>query len=455
MKNEIKLSEKIGFMMYSMSINIVHTFKNMYYLTFLTMILQIDVAVAGAMLAVGTVWDAVNDPLIAVFCTNHIFKSGEKIRPYALFMCVPWALAIVCLFTDFKLNTAMTIIVGLIIYFIFEAFYTFLDMPYNTMASLATKSDEGRKSINGFRSLGACLGTGIGSVAILPLVKLFGGLQDHVIVNNNDAPALFKTAIVMGIICIVGSLFHYFTSKERVKPEEGDSEEKISLLQAYKMLFKCKSWVSNMVIIILYGVVNTLTMQNINYYAAYVIGDSNAATPILAVYLVIAVIVSLTGPAIDRKLGRTKTLIFAAIVAVIGKIPFMIKPDFLPFIYINALTVGFSITLTYIIFNTNRNNITDVLEAQNNMRIDSLVAGGDNLISKLAEAVAIEIMSISLAMAGYNESLGVMQTPQTINAINAMLGFVPALLMIGIALMSTKLDTSKELQEALARKNNE
>ena len=449
--NKVKLSTKLGFLMLSSSENIVHSFKNMYYLTFLTMILQVDVAIAGAMLAVGTVWDAVNDPLVALFCANHKFKNGEKIRPYALYCSIPWAIALILLFTDFHLNTVGTVIVGEIVYFAFEMLYTFMDMPYNSMAALVTKSDEERKSINAYRSLGACVGTALGSVAILPLVRLFGGLRDHYIVNFSDAPALFKTAIIMGVICVIGALSHYFTSKEMIKSENED-EEKINIFQAYKMLFKCKSWVLNMSLIICYGIINTIVMQNINYYAAYVIGDSKAATPILAVYLVVALATSVLAPVIDKKLGRKKAMLSAVIVSVAGKIPFILSPSTPFFIYINALTIGYGMTLVYVIFNTNRNNIADILEVQNNRRIDTLVAGGDNLITKISEAIAIEVMSLALSVAGYNEALGFGQTTQTINTINSMLGWVPAIFMIIIAVFALKLDTKKELEESIAKK---
>lgn len=43
----------------------VYQFKSIYYLFFLTNVLKIDVLVAGMILTIGTVWDAVNDPLIA------------------------------------------------------------------------------------------------------------------------------------------------------------------------------------------------------------------------------------------------------------------------------------------------------------------------------------------------------------------------------------------------------
>ena len=158
------------------------------------------------------------------------------------------------------------------IYFVFEALYTFLAMPYNSMGSLASNIDSDRKSINAFRSLGGCLGSGIGSVAVTPIVKLFGGLQgEGAIIGAGDAPALFKTAAVMGVICIIGCLTHYFTTKERVKQASEDTS-RITLVQAYRMLFKCRSWILNMFYIICYGITTALVMNNINYYAAYILG---------------------------------------------------------------------------------------------------------------------------------------------------------------------------------------
>lgn len=62
------------------------------------------------------------------------------------------------------------------------------------------------------------------------------------------------------------------------------------------MLFRCKSWVLNMLYIICYGVNNVLIMSSITYYATYVMGSTGAATIIQAVYLVVSIITTvLTG----------------------------------------------------------------------------------------------------------------------------------------------------------------
>ena len=90
--------------------------------------------------------------------------------------------------------------------------------------------------------------------------------EKDAIIGKGDAPALFKAALVMGALCVAGCLLQYFTTKERVHEEEVH-EDKISIVETYKMLFKCKSWVWNMIYIMCYGVCLTLIMNAINYYA--------------------------------------------------------------------------------------------------------------------------------------------------------------------------------------------
>ena len=444
----LKKGERLGFLTFSTSNNIVFNFKSVYYLIFLTNVLKIPVLTAGTILTLGTIWDAINDPLIGIFTANHTFKSGEKVRPLALWCSLPWAVTIVLMFCDFKTGQTATIIICLLIYFVFEALYTFIDMPYNSMGALASNIDSDRKSINSFRSLGACFGSGIGSVAVTPLVKLFGGLQgEGAIIGAGDAPALFKSACLMGVICLIGCLTHYFTTEERVR-QTSDDESHISMIEAYKMLLKCKSWILNMFYILCYGITNALIMNNINYYAAYIMGSSSKATPVLAVYLVIALITSALTPAIDTRLGRKKTMLLGAAVQIIGKLPFIINPYSTACIYINAFSVGLGATITYVMFNTNRNNITDIVEWKNGRRIDSMVAAGDNLMTKLAEAGAVQLMAIALASAGFDEALQMNQTPETIKTICALLGWVPFVISIVMLIVLIIMDIEKEMKES-------
>ena len=450
-KGVVKLPEKLGYMAYSTSANIVFNFKSLYYLIFLTNVLQIPVLTAGTMMTLGTIWDVTNDPIIGVFAGNVKFKSKEKIRPYLLVIAIPWALGLVLLFTDFNLTQTLAVIVSLLIFFFYEIANTFRGIVYNGLGALASDNDDDRKAINAFRSLGACLGSGIGAVAVTPIVRLFGGLQDkNAIIGKGDARALFLTALVMGALCVFGCLVHYFTSKERVQEKE-EHDDSVSIKETYKMLFKCKSWVWNMFYIMGYGICNTLIMSAINYYAAYILGSSSKATPILAAYLVVSIIMSLLTPKIDTLLGRKNTMYLGVISQIVGKVIFMLNPTNELFIYINAISVGFGATITFIMLNQNRNNISDVVEIQNHRRLDAMVSTGDNLASKLAEALVTQLMAFALAAAGFNEALKINQTVATKNVICGLLGIVPCIVLVGMLITIRFLDIEKEKRESLER----
>ena len=427
---KVGMPEKLGFFTFSTASNVVFNFKDLFYLFFLTNVMGIDIAHAGIITAIGIVWDAINDPMVGYWAVNHRFKNGEQCRPFALWCAVPWAVTVVLMFTCFDVAYGLKLAIAMSIYFLFELFNTFAAIPYNSMGSLATNRDADRRAINVARNLGGCLGSAIGAVAMYPLLGLFGGLDEkgNIIDGDPGKNAFFYAAIVMGAVCILGSLAHYFTTRERVKQESAD-ESKISIITAFKMLLSCKSWVINTLYIICYGTLNLLIMSSINYYATYVIGSSSAATIIMALYLVISVVFSLLSIPIDKKLGRRKTMISSAVVYVLGKIWFVIDPFSWGAILVNAVSVAYAMTLAFVLFNTNRNNIADLIEWQSGRRIDSLVSTCDNLASKLSKAGANLLMTGALAAAGFNADL-VVQPEPAITTLNAMLGWVPMVIAI-------------------------
>ena len=451
----VRLPEKLGFLGLSTASNVVFNFKSIYYTIFLTNVLHIPIAIAGYMNTAGLVWDFVNDPLVGVWANNIHFKSGEKIRPYLLFIALPYAVGMVLLFTDFGLSWQLAVALQLLVFFLYEIANTFRGIAYNGLGGLASNNDADRKAINAYRSLGGCLGSAIGAVAVTPLVKLFGGLKgENAIISRDDAPALFKTALFMGFLCLFGCLLQYFTSRERVKEEEVH-EDRISIGETYRMLFKCKSWIWNMLYIMCYGVVQLFIMNNISYYAAYILGSSAKATPILAVYLVVAIIVSALAPKIDSLLGRKTTTLLAVLVQIAGKIPFIINPYSIVNVIINAVSMGIGGTLAFVIFNTNRNNISDVVEIINGRRLDTMVSMGDTLASKVAEALVGLAMTSAMAWAGFDEALKMDQTPATRATICALLGWVPCIVLALMAYFGHRIDIEKEKEEALARRAEE
>lgn len=445
--HKISLLEKVGFATYSTASNVIFNFVDLFYLFFLTNVMGIEIGHAGIILGIGILWDAVNDPLVGFWSINHRFKSGEFCRPLAMLCAVPWALTTVLMFTCFEFRYATKLVCATLIYLLFELVNTLGDIPYTSMAGLATTNDSERRAINVARNIGAGVGSAIGSVALYPLLNLFGGLDSdgNILPGKLGQSAFFKASIIIGFVCIAGCLFHYFTTKERIKPITKENA-KIKVSEVVRVLLGCRSWVMNMLFVVCYNVLNLLVMSTINYYATYVIGSSAAATPILACYLVISLIASVVSIPIDKALGRRKTMILATIIHMLGKIWFMFDPFSIGAVYVNASCVGFSIALAYVAFNTNRNSIADLLEKRSGKRIDGIVATSENFISKLSKAGVNLLMTTTLSIAGFNAELNV-QPDNAIYTLTALLGIVPFFVAIGMFFVSYFHPIEKEVAE--------
>lgn len=444
---KIRMGEKIGFLSFSGANNIIYQFRSIYHLFFLTNVLRISMAHAGIIITIGAFWDAINDPLLGYWAVNRSFKNGEKLRPYILFHCVPWAVGVVLMFSDFGTSSVVSTIIAVIAYVFFEIFNTTISLPYNGLSGLATNRDSDRRSINVFRNLGGGIGSAIGSVACLPLLKLFGALDEKGnLTKNNSSRGFILVACVMGCIMIIGSVIHYLTTKERVK-QISEESSKIPFKEVWKMVFHCRSWWFNTVYIICYGVINFLLMSSLAYYATYILGSTSAATMIQASYLVASVLSSFLVSALDKKLGRRKCMMLAVIVALLGKVWFIINPASVGAIYLNAITVGISVTFAYVLFNTNRNNIVDIIEANSNRRIDSMIVTTDNLVSKLSVAGVTLLSTFLLGKAGYNADL-VTQPHAVISTINFMLGIAPAIASLIMLVAAFFIPIEKEFIKA-------
>lgn len=441
---KIRLKEKIGFGSFSAASNIVYQFKSLYYLFFLTEVLLIPMNTAGTILSLGIVWDALNDPLVGSFALNHRFKNGERVRPFALYSAVPWAITVVLIFTNFNASRTVTVILASIGYFLFELLYTATDIPYNCMASVATNDNDDRCSINVHRNIGSCIGTAIGAVACFPLLNLFGALDDDGNLNPvTGSRGFFLTACVMALICIAGSILHYKTTKERVVSTK-ETEEHVGLIKAFKVLYTYKPFVLNTLYVFFYGTILLALLTTMTYYCTYVIGSSSYSTYLQAAYLVASLVTTAFVSKFYEKMGRKKTMLTGGIFFVIGKIWFIFAPTSLPAIYLNCITTGIAVAFTFVMFSTNRNSLADLIEYREGRRYDGMIGTADNFATKLGDAVNARLLTFALAKAGYDATLTV-QPESAIKVINSMMGWIPALFGIFIIIISCMMNIDEEL----------
>ena len=221
--------------------------------------------------------------------------------------------------------------------------------------------------------------------------------------------------------------------------------------EVVRMLVSCPSFIRNTLYIACYACGNTLLLTCITYYATYALGSTAAATTIQAAYLAVSFVATVFVGPIDRALGRRKTMIFGAIVLILSKVWFIIDPTNVIALYVNAAVTGIGVATAFVMFNTNRNNIVDLVEAKEGSRLDSMVSTVDNLAVKLAQSGVTWFIGFWLARAGFEASLPV-QPEAVVPALNFLLGWAPLIFSVVMLIVVWNFRIEEEVADLAAKR---
>ena len=155
--------------------------------TFWLVYMMMETGLFSLLFLVVQAWDAINDPLIGslIDADKKKYKIG-KYKTYILIGALGLLVGGAAVFLPFpnadKLIKAILFILG---YVIWDAAYTFANVPYGTMLNLVTENNEERASLSVFRSIGGAVGGMLPGI-ILPML-----IWEKVTFPENGAEALW------------------------------------------------------------------------------------------------------------------------------------------------------------------------------------------------------------------------------------------------------------------------
>lgn len=229
----IGLAEKLGYAGISVADNLRGSYRGTFMQFFCTNVLMIRPGILATLMSLVTIWDAINDPLIASYADNHPNKNGDRARQY-LWAGIPLSIIMILMFVRFSMNPTISLMIIFCLNILFSVATTFHRLPFYAMMILVSPHEADRLSVNKFHFFGTAIGTALGSLAMWPLVRLVGGVDEAGNVANPEKGFLMGM-VVVGAIVIILSLYHYYTTKERVHPQQ---TEKTPMIEAIKILFK-------------------------------------------------------------------------------------------------------------------------------------------------------------------------------------------------------------------------
>ncbi|MBQ9806080.1 MAG: MFS transporter [Clostridia bacterium] len=186
----------------------------------------------SALLVIVQIWDAINDPLIgSLIDADHRRYRRNKFLTYiqvgAIGLVAAGALCFIPLPNAPLWAKMIIFVVG---YVIWDAFYTIANVPYGSLLSLISQNHADRASLSAWRSVGSVVGSMIPMV-ILPFIIY--DKNDNLIGEN-----VFLAALIMGLLGFLAFQFMIRTTEIRDEKEiQLEHHEKFNILSAIRNFF--------------------------------------------------------------------------------------------------------------------------------------------------------------------------------------------------------------------------
>ncbi|WP_081848078.1 glycoside-pentoside-hexuronide (GPH):cation symporter [Microbulbifer sp. HZ11] len=298
------MGEKAGFALGDFGFNLYWTCIASFLAVFYTDVFGLPAAIAGTLLLVTKLIDAVTDPLMGAIADRTRTRWG-KFRPYLLFAGLPMAAASVLTFTTPDLNETGKIIYAFITYSAMMLGYTVLSTPYASLSGVMTAHAQERNTLISWRFIAAFIGMTCVNKYTLPLVEWLG--------RGDEQLGWQLTMTVYGALACVIFTVTFFATRERIEPP---------VLQKTKPLDDIKDLLRNRPWLILVGlqmvIMLTITLRGGSsyYYLMYYVERPE----LISNYLAVQALALAAGAAITPLLTRyvDKARLIVILMAVVG-----------------------------------------------------------------------------------------------------------------------------------------
>lgn len=181
--------------------------------------------VAGFIYSIGVLWDAISDPIIAVFAARNRSKYGAY-RPFLLFGGVALSITFCMLFWIPPLEGNLLVVHLCLVHMLFRTAYTLVAVPYSAMSARLSFDSQERTELSGIRMIFAFCGLLMVSGVWFPLSRFFGD-------GNESSPTgFFLTAVIGSVLAMLALVICFFATEEKDPPGTATGQDLKSFVTA-------------------------------------------------------------------------------------------------------------------------------------------------------------------------------------------------------------------------------
>ncbi|MBN3042836.1 MULTISPECIES: glycoside-pentoside-hexuronide (GPH):cation symporter [Pectobacterium] len=445
--NALSVKEKIGYGMGDAGCNMIGGAIMLFLSYFYTDIYGLSPALVGTLLLSIRVIDAVTDPIMGAIADRTQSRWG-RFRPYLLWVCVPYVLFSVLMFTTPDWSYNGKVIYAFVTYFLMSLTYTAINIPYCSLGGVITADPHERVSCQSYRFIMVGIATLILSSTLLPMAEWFGG--------EDKARGYQMSMGVMAIIALFMFLFCFATVQERIKPAIPTND---ALKADLRDVWKNDQWPRILLLTLCNVCPGFIRMAATMYYVTWVMGKSASFA---SLFISLGVVGMMFGSALAKPLTdrfcKLKVFFWVNIaLAIFSSTFYFFNPHLTSFILVMYFLLNVLHQIPSPLHWSLMADVDDYGEWKTGKRITGISFSGNLFFLKVGLAIAGAMVGFLLSYYGYDANAP-QQNAEAMNGIIMLFTLIPGvgyLITAGVVrLLKVDRQLMQQIQIDLEKRRN-
>jgi glycoside/pentoside/hexuronide:cation symporter, GPH family len=418
-KDRLSPLTKLAYGIGDIGFSLTDTTLGVLFLIFLLDVVGLDPARAALAIFIGKSWDYVNDPIVGYIADRTRTRWGRR-RPYLLFGFIPFGLAFMMMWVrpPFEGQWALTAYYAFA-YFIYDALFTVVSMPYVALTPELTQDYDERTSLTSYRMAFSLIG---GLVAFVVPLMIIGTLEP------GNADRVLKMGIIFGIMSALPLLLTFFGTREK---EEYASLPQPGLRGQFQAVRGNRPfWFAAGIFLFTWTAVEIIQSMLL-LFLKYRMGLEAESDLVAGAVFITAIFVLPFWVWVSQKTDKRKSYIFGMLFFIIIMIMMGFLAPSLGFSIVIAMAcfAGIGISAVHVLTWAMIPDAVEVDELQSGARHEGMFYALVTLFRKVASSIAIPMTALVLGWSGY-VSNSAQQPESAVWAIRILIGPVASLFLL-------------------------
>lgn len=413
-----------------------------YFLFFLTDVAGVRPGLAGSLLFVARIWDGINDPLVGAISDRTHSRLGRR-RPFMLAGAIPMAILYALLWVVPPVaSSGGRALYYLIIYCLFDLFYTLVSGPYSALTPELSLDTDERTSIVTYR-MGVSIVTGLVTAAVLPFVFNAAPSMRIGFLWAGGAVGLFSAIPYLLIVAVFRERPDFQSQSTR-----GLRDSILVVLRNRAFwLALLINWLSWLAI----GIVEAVFAYYVVYWAG--IPEEDSAI-ILAVILGSAMLFLPVVNWLSKRFEKKWAFVICTLTWMTIHLGLWLIPQatVLP-VYVIGFLAGLGVASAHVLPTAMGADVLEAVEVESGERQEGVFGGISSFIQKLGSSLALMSIGWVLDLTGYVPHAAQQSAP-ALTGLRSLVSWVPALLLLAAVGAAAMFPITREVHRRLTDEAN-